>query len=97
PDWLHARLARSALTAPGPRAAFASRPARHARAARGGVFEGGTVGISACMIVRDEERLLARCLESFRGAYDELNIVDTGSKDRTVEIATGFGARLRSF
>jgi len=55
------------------------------------------VGISACMIVRDEERLLARCLESFRGAYDELNIVDTGSKDRTVEIATGFGARLRSF
>ena len=49
------------------------------------------------MIVRDEERLLARCLKSFAGAYDELNIVDTGSKDKTVEIASEFGARLRSF
>src|SRR5579862_6172274 len=55
------------------------------------------MGISACMIVRDEERLLARCLESFRPAFDELNIVDTGSRDRTVEIAAQFGARLRSF
>lgn len=49
------------------------------------------------MIVRDEERVLARCLKSFAGAYDELNIVDTGSKDNTPAIAAGFGARLRSF
>ena len=55
------------------------------------------MGISACMIVRDEERLLARCLQSFRGAFDELNIVDTGSKDGTVAVAAQFGARLRSF
>src|ERR1700694_1480542 len=55
------------------------------------------MGISACMIVRDEERLLARCLKSFEGAFDELNIVDTGSKDRTVDIAASFGARPRSF
>jgi len=55
------------------------------------------MGISACMIVRDEERVLARCLESFQGAFDELNIVDTGSRDQTAAIATGFGARLRSF
>jgi len=55
------------------------------------------MGISACMIVRDEERVLARCLRSFAGAFDELNIVDTGSSDRTPAIAAQFGARLRSF
>lgn len=49
------------------------------------------------MIVRDEKHLLARCLKSFRGAFDELNIVDTGSKDGTVAVAAQFGARLRSF
>jgi glycosyltransferase involved in cell wall biosynthesis len=55
------------------------------------------MGISACMIVRDEERVLSRCLQSFAGAFDELNIVDTGSRDRTAEVASQFGARLRSF
>jgi glycosyltransferase involved in cell wall biosynthesis len=55
------------------------------------------MGISACMIVRDEERVLARCLESFRPAFDELNIVDTGSVDGTAQVAARFGARLRSF
>jgi len=49
------------------------------------------------MIVRDEERVLSRCLRSFAGAFDELNVVDTGSADATVQIATQFGARLRSF
>lgn len=53
--------------------------------------------ISACMIVRDEERVLARCLTSLRGAYDEVCVVDTGSVDRTVEIAKRFGARVRTF
>jgi glycosyltransferase involved in cell wall biosynthesis len=55
------------------------------------------MGISACMIVRDEEHLLARCLESFGGAFDELNVVDTGSRDGTPAVATRFGARLKSF
>jgi glycosyltransferase involved in cell wall biosynthesis len=53
--------------------------------------------ISAVMMVRDEERVLGRCLESFTGAYDELCIVDTGSRDRTDEVARRFGARLLSF
>ena len=53
--------------------------------------------ISAVMMVRDEEKLLARCLESFTCAYDELCIVDTGSKDCTAEIAQRFGARIISF
>lgn len=43
--------------------------------------------ISLCMIVRDEEAVLARCLESVKGLFDEIVIADTGSKDRTVEIA----------
>ena len=48
------------------------------------------------MIVKDEERLLARCLKSFAGAYDELCIVDTGSKDATIEIARAHGAKVLS-
>lgn len=39
------------------------------------------------MIVRNEEAVLARCLESVRGTWDQLVIVDTGSEDHTVEIA----------
>ena len=45
------------------------------------------VTISLCMIVRDEEAVLARCLDSVKEAVDELVIVDTGSRDRTLEIA----------
>ncbi|MDY5701233.1 MAG: glycosyltransferase, partial [Lachnospiraceae bacterium] len=39
--------------------------------------------ISVCMIVKNEEAVLARCLDSLQGLYEELIIVDTGSKDRT--------------
>jgi tetratricopeptide (TPR) repeat protein len=49
-------------------------------------------GISLCMIVKNEERFLAECLASVRDAVDEINVVDTGSTDRTVEIARSFGA-----
>jgi tetratricopeptide (TPR) repeat protein len=50
--------------------------------------------ISLCMIARDEERFLPGCLERARAAVDEIIVVDTGSKDRTVEIAESFGARV---
>ena len=49
------------------------------------------------MIVRDEENNIDRCLESVRGVFDEIVVVDTGSKDRTVEIARSFGARVFDF
>lgn len=39
------------------------------------------------MIVKNEEAVLARCLDSVRDAVDEIVIVDTGSTDRTKEIA----------
>lgn len=53
--------------------------------------------VSVCMIVKNEERTLLRCLESLVGVHDELIIVDTGSRDQTVEIAKDFGARVEPF
>ena len=53
--------------------------------------------ISLTMIVRDEETNLPRCLESVRGVFDEIVIVDTGSVDRTREIALAFGAKVFEF
>ncbi len=46
--------------------------------------------ISLCMIVKNEEAVLARCLESARGLVDEIAIVDTGSEDGTVAIAKNY-------
>jgi len=50
--------------------------------------------ISACMIVKNEEELLPECLESIRDWVTEIVVVDTGSTDRTVEIAEEYGARV---
>jgi tetratricopeptide (TPR) repeat protein len=50
--------------------------------------------ISLCLIARDEEELLPGCLASVRGAVDEIVLVDTGSSDRTVELAQAAGARV---
>ena len=50
--------------------------------------------VSLCLIARDEERLLPGCLESVRGAVDEIVLVDTGSADATREIAARHGARV---
>ncbi|MGE5620298.1 MAG: glycosyltransferase [Sphingomonadaceae bacterium] len=52
--------------------------------------------VSLCMIVKNEERWLASCLESVRGVVDEMVVVDTGSNDATLEIARSFGARVFS-
>jgi glycosyltransferase involved in cell wall biosynthesis len=50
--------------------------------------------LSLCMIVRDEEEMLERCLSAVAPAVDEIVIVDTGSQDRTIELARSFGARV---
>ena len=52
------------------------------------------LSLSLCMIVRDEEQMLPRCLAAVAGAVDEIVIVDTGSNDATIEIARSFGARV---
>lgn len=51
------------------------------------------VEISATLITRNEEANLPRALESL-GCCDEIVVVDSGSTDRTVEIARQFGARV---
>lgn len=53
--------------------------------------------LSLSMIVKNEERFLPGCLESVRGLVDEIVIADTGSTDRTREIAESFGARVVDF
>jgi tetratricopeptide (TPR) repeat protein len=53
--------------------------------------------ISLCMIVKNEEANLEACLRPFRGLVDEIVVVDTGSADRTREIASDFGARVFDF
>jgi tetratricopeptide (TPR) repeat protein len=50
--------------------------------------------LSLCMIVRDEEEMLPRSLAAVRDAVDEIVVVDTGSRDATVEVARSFGARV---
>ncbi|MBQ7103230.1 MAG: glycosyltransferase family 2 protein [Anaerotignum sp.] len=55
------------------------------------------VSVSLCMIVRDEESVLERCLNSVRDAVDEIIIVDTGSEDRTKEIAAAFTDHIYDF
>jgi glycosyltransferase involved in cell wall biosynthesis len=49
------------------------------------------------MIVKNEERTLARCLDSVRGLAGEIIIVDTGSTDATAAIAASYGATVRAF
>ena len=53
--------------------------------------------LSLCLIARDEERFLGACLDSVRGVVDEMIVVDTGSRDATVEIARAAGARVVDF
>src|SRR5919199_6137275 len=53
--------------------------------------------LSLCMIVKNEEASLPQCLRSVKDAVDEMVIVDTGSCDRTVELAQEFGARVYHF
>lgn len=50
--------------------------------------------ISVCMIVKNEERVLERCLESLKEIADEIIIADTGSTDRTKEIAKRYTDKI---
>jgi len=53
--------------------------------------------VSLCMIVKNEEKYLPQCLNSVKSLVDEIIVVDTGSTDKTVEIAEGFGAKVYHF
>jgi GT2 family glycosyltransferase/Flp pilus assembly protein TadD len=53
--------------------------------------------VSLCMIVKNEEHYLAKCLASAEPVVDEMIVVDTGSTDRTKDIAKVFGAQVYDF
>lgn len=53
--------------------------------------------ISLCMIVKNEAKLLARCLNSLDGLMDEIIIVDTGSTDNTKEIASHYTTQVYDY
>ena len=55
------------------------------------------ISISGCLIVKNEEDILARCLDSMMPVLDELIIVDTGSTDETKEIAAKYTDKIYDF
>ena len=55
------------------------------------------IRLSLCMIVRDNAGTIGPCLESIRPWVDEMIVVDTGSQDRTPQIAAELGARVYHF
>lgn len=55
------------------------------------------ITISLCMIVKNEEQVLSRCLDSLAGLMDEIIIVDTGSCDRTREIAARYTDKIYDY
>ena len=55
------------------------------------------ISVSLCMIVKNEERVLARCLDSFAPLVDEIVIVDTGSSDGTKDIAAHYTDKIYDF
>jgi glycosyltransferase involved in cell wall biosynthesis len=79
-----ARSVQAALSSVSRRATVAAQQARPAAG----------LTLSLCMIVRDEEEMLPRCLEAIAPVVDEIVVVDTGSRDATIEIARSFGARV---
>ena len=53
--------------------------------------------LSVCMITKNEEKFLDQCLNSIKNVADEIIIIDTGSNDKTVQIAREHGAQVGFF
>jgi hypothetical protein len=55
------------------------------------------MSLTACLVTRDEERTLELALGSIVPIADQIIVADTGSRDRTVEIAAKFGSEVHAF
>lgn len=55
------------------------------------------ITISLCMIVKNEEKILARCLDTVADLMDEINIIDTGSTDKTKEVAAKYTDKIYDY
>lgn len=53
--------------------------------------------ISLCMIVKNEEDVISRCLESVADLVEEIIVVDTGSTDRTKELVSRYTDKVYDF
>lgn len=53
--------------------------------------------ISACLITKNEEKNIGRCINSFKNSVDEIIVVDTGSTDDTIHIARLMGAKVFNY
>lgn len=56
-----------------------------------------TLPVSVCVPVRNEEEALPSCLEHLSGSFDDIVVIDSGSSDRTRDIAAWHGARVVDF
>ena len=57
----------------------------------------GGPSLSLCMIVKNEQAFLGPCLNSAKGLVDEIIVIDTGSEDRSADVARIFGAVVHHF
>ncbi|MGL4874961.1 MAG: glycosyltransferase family 2 protein, partial [Clostridium sp.] len=55
------------------------------------------IEISLCLIIKNEENILKRCLDSTKGFIDEIIIVDTGSTDKSKEVAQEYTDKIYDF
>src|SRR5262249_14796822 len=76
---------------------FATASTAPVRSAAPVVPRSGRQRVSLSMIVKNEEHNLPDCLQSIADLVDEIVIADTGSTDRTKEIAAAFGAKVIDF